>query len=53
MTEPGSYDAREGSGDPQNDPAAIGERRLENEDGDGGAVPHDEVFPEPGTGGTA
>lgn len=50
MTEPDSYDAREGSGDPMTDPAAMGEERLDAEDGDGGAVPNEQVFPEPGTG---
>jgi hypothetical protein len=50
MTEPGSYDAREGSGDPTTDPAAIGEVRLGAKDGDGGAVPDAPSFPEPGTG---
>jgi hypothetical protein len=39
MTEPDQHDAREGTGDPETDPAAIGERRLEEPDGDGGAVP--------------
>jgi hypothetical protein len=50
MTEPDSYDAREGSGDSMTDPAAMGEERLDSQDGDGGAVPDEDVFPEPGTG---
>ncbi len=33
------YDAREGSGDPETDPAAVGEVSFEEPDGDGGAVP--------------
>ncbi len=37
MTEP-AYDAREGSGDPETDPAAMGEVSAENPDADGGAV---------------
>ena len=37
MTEPAN-DAREGSGDPETDPAAMGERSAEQPDGDGGAV---------------
>lgn len=37
MTEP-AFDAREGSGDPETDPAAMGEVSVENPDGDGGAV---------------
>lgn len=41
MTEPDSHDAREGSGDPETDPAAIGELSFEEPDGDGGAVPQD------------
>ncbi len=38
---PGSdaYDARKGSGDPETDPAAVGEVSFEQPDGDGGAVP--------------
>ena len=49
MTEPESprsedaYDARQGSGDPETDPAAVGERSFEQPDGDGGAVPDDAV----------
>jgi hypothetical protein len=44
VTEPetpadGTYDAREGSGDPESDPAAVGERSFDEPDGDGGAVP--------------
>jgi hypothetical protein len=38
VTEPDTYDAREGSGDPATDPAAIGETSFEQPDGDGGAV---------------
>jgi hypothetical protein len=34
-----THDAREGSGDPATDPAAIGERSFAEPDGDGGAVP--------------
>ncbi len=34
-----AYDAREGSGDPGSDPAAVGETSFEEPDGDGGAVP--------------
>lgn len=37
MTEP-AYDAREGSGDPETDPAAMGEVSAANPDADGGAV---------------
>lgn len=47
MTQPGSHDAREGSGDPTTDPAAVGEARLDAEDADGGAVVDGETFPEP------
>lgn len=36
---PEAYDARRGSGDPETDPAAVGERSFEDPDGDGGAVP--------------
>ena len=47
MTEPESstdaYDAREGSGDPETDPAATGEVSFEEPDADGGAVPDDTV----------
>ena len=47
MTEPAptssdSYDAREGSGDPETDPAAVGERSFAEPDADGGAVPEEE-----------
>ena len=45
MTEP-AYDAREGSGDPETDPAAMGEVSAENPDGDGGAVVEDGLPPE-------
>ena len=38
VTQPDTHDAREGSGDPQTDPAAIGEQSFEDPDGDGGAV---------------
>lgn len=34
-----SHDAREGTGDPETDPAAIGEVSFEEPDADGGAVP--------------
>ena len=36
-----AYDAREGSGDPETDPAAVGEVSFEEPDADGGAVPDD------------
>ena len=44
MTEPetprsNSHDARTGSGDPETDPAAVGEVSFEEPDADGGAVP--------------
>lgn len=39
VTEPDQHDAREGSGDPETDPAAIGEVSFEEPDADGGAVP--------------
>ena len=39
MTSPETHDARDGSGDPQTDPAAIGEQSFAEPDGDGGAVP--------------
>ena len=41
MTTPDTHDAREGSGDPATDPAAIGERSFEEPDADGGDVPQD------------
>ncbi len=41
MTQPDTHDAREGSGDPESDPAAMGEESFENPDADGGAVPED------------
>lgn len=50
MTQPDSYDAREGSGDPTTDSAAAGERSVERPDGDGGAVVDQPEVPEPGTG---
>ncbi|MCW2666376.1 MAG: hypothetical protein JWN57_1338 [Frankiales bacterium] len=50
MSSPHPYDARQGSGDPKTDPAAVGERSVEQPDGDGGAVVHQEPVPEPGTG---
>jgi hypothetical protein len=34
-----THDAREGSGDPKTDPAAMGEESFAHPDGDGGAVP--------------
>jgi len=37
MTEP-SFDAREGSGDPETDPAAMGEVSAARPDADGGSV---------------
>ena len=48
MTEPAdpssdAYDARTGSGDPETDPAAVGEVSFEEPDGDGGAVADDTV----------
>lgn len=45
MTEP-TYDARKGSGDPETDPAAMGEVSVENPDGDGGAVVEDSEPPQ-------
>lgn len=45
MTEP-RFDARDGSADPETDPAAMGEVSAENPDGDGGAVVQDEAPPE-------
>lgn len=39
MTQPDAFDAREGSGDTETDPAAIGEVSFEEPDADGGAVP--------------
>lgn len=39
MTTPETHDARDGSGDPTTDPAAIGEQSFAEPDGDGGAVP--------------
>ncbi|HEU0101287.1 MAG TPA: hypothetical protein VFR07_03130 [Mycobacteriales bacterium] len=53
MTAPGptpQHDARDGDGDPAHDPAAIGEARLLSPDADGGAAPHAQEIPEPGTG---
>ena len=46
MTQPdpthaGTHDARDGSGDPETDPAAMGEHSFAEPDGDGGAVPQD------------
>ncbi|MDP9496743.1 MAG: hypothetical protein M3P46_03600 [Actinomycetota bacterium] len=38
MSAPDQHDARDESGDPRTDPAAIGELRAEQPDGDGGAV---------------
>jgi hypothetical protein len=38
-----THDARQGSGDPETDPAAVGERSFEEPDADGGAVPDDTV----------
>ena len=39
MTQPDDFDARDGSGDPETDPAAMGEVSFEDPDADGGAVP--------------
>ena len=43
MTQPESTpttrDARTGSGDPETDPAAMGEQSFTHPDGDGGAIP--------------
>lgn len=50
MTQPDHHDAREGDGDPERDPAAIGEARLDAPDADGGATPREVVQDEPGTG---
>lgn len=41
MTEPAPHDAREGTGDPETDPAAMGEVSFSEPDADGGAVPED------------
>ena len=41
--DPDAYDARTGSGDPETDPAAVGERSFEDPDGDGGAAPDETV----------
>ncbi|CAA9309037.1 MAG: hypothetical protein AVDCRST_MAG16-15 [uncultured Frankineae bacterium] len=49
MTQPDTADARDGSGDPESDPAAIGERSFEEPDGDGGAVPQEAPEQHPGT----
>jgi hypothetical protein len=38
VTTPETHDAREGTGDPETDPAEMGERSFEEPDGDGGAV---------------
>ena len=38
MTTPETHDARDGSGDPETDPAAMGEVSFAEPDGDGGAV---------------
>ena len=40
---PDTYDARSGSGDPETDPAAVGERSFEQPDADGGAAPDEPV----------
>jgi hypothetical protein len=50
VTQPDSHDAREGSGDPTTDPAAVGEVSAAHPDADGGAVPNEPEVPEPGTG---
>ena len=47
MSESPGYDARQGSGDIETDPAAMGEVSAAEPDGDGGAVPRDRS--EPGT----
>jgi hypothetical protein len=39
VTQPETHDARDGSGDPETDPAAMGEKSFEDPDADGGAVP--------------
>lgn len=44
------HDARKGSGDPERDPAAMGETSAAEPDGDGGATPKEQDVPEPGTG---
>ena len=36
-----THDAREGSGDPATDPAALGEEQFAHPDGDGGATPQE------------
>ena len=45
MTQPDSHDARDSTGDPETDPAAIGELSFEDPDGDGGAVPEGADLP--------
>ena len=45
-----THDARTGDGDPERDPAAMGERSAADPDGDGGAAPGAQDVPEPGTG---
>ncbi len=45
-----TFDARDGDGDPERDPAAIGEASVTAPDGDGGATPGAPERPEPGTG---
>jgi hypothetical protein len=39
VTQPETHDARDSTGDPETDPAAMGEVSFEQPDGDGGAVP--------------
>ena len=46
MTQPKTHDARDGSGDPTDDPAAMGEVSFAEPDADGGATP--EQDPPPG-----
>lgn len=46
MSTPGQHDARDESGDPRTDPAAMGELRAEQPDADGGAVAEPEGTPE-------
>ena len=45
MSHPETHDAREGSGDPETDPAAVGEVSFDEPDGDGGAVPEEGAAP--------
>lgn len=48
MSEKQGYDAREGSGDIETDPAAMGEVSAAHPDGDGGAVADEGTLTERG-----